>query len=53
MDERVTLPSAGMTLKLADHKADVLLIRKRMEFITITVSDQRIKTGDHVPGYGD
>ena len=35
---------AGMGLKLVDHKTDVLHTRsrKRMEFITITVGDQRI-----------
>ena len=35
---------AGIGIKLADHKTDVLLIssRKKMEFITITVGDQRI-----------
>ena len=34
----------GMGLRLVDHKADVLLIssRKKMEFVTITVGDQRI-----------
>ena len=35
---------AGIVLKLADHKTDVLFIssKKTMKFITITVGDQRI-----------
>ena len=35
---------AGIGLKLSDHKTDVLLIsnRKRIEFITIKLGDQRI-----------
>ena len=36
---------AGIGLKLADHKTDVLFIsirKKRMEFITIAVGDQSI-----------
>ena len=41
---RVMSWNAGIGLKIADHKTDILLIssRKRMEFINIAVGDQLI-----------
>ena len=44
---------AGIGLKLADHKTDILLInsRKRMEFVIMKVGV--IKADNQVPGSGD
>ena len=38
--------NASIDLKLADHKVDVVLLssRKKIEFITLTVGKQRIKS---------
>ena len=51
---RVRNSIAGIGPKLADNKTHVLLVssRKRMEFITITVGDQRITSKQRVKYLG-
>ena len=52
---RISSWIARIGLKLDDHKTDVLLIssRKRMEFITIMVGDQRITSNQAIKYLGE